>query len=507
MPRLRPRRSLLLVALAGWACGDDVPSTTPDGSTGSTTSDSTTGGTTSSPTGPTTTTTPPATGDSTDGGSEDTGFDPPEPSCGNGFVEADEECDDANDDDDDACSNACTVPCGLQWSETVLGPTQDSLIEGRSVARDDADQIVLSGLLREITTQMDGTPLVGDDTVLVQAHMPGGGLVWEQVLGDPEGDARPAGVAVDGVGDVYVASTVDASDGGTAIRVTKLAAADGDPLWIHDFDGPIGGEDEIASGIAVGPDGQPVVSGQVRAGDGDDDVWVRKLQAADGTEVWTETYSGVGSGGFSTDDGGPVAIGADGSVFVLSRIYEDFQTNRGTLLRFGPDGGLPTWTFTPVIGGTDQTFTLEALTVAADGGPLMAVSRVDGADVSFWLYKLDDAGSEQWLRTGDDFEVADQGSDWILEGLATTGDELVVLGRYRNDTRMAGLSWWEPWVSRLDAAGTTRCQVLYQAPFEGLLPTSVLAFGVATASDGSALATGIQDSADESVLWLGSFRD
>src|SRR5690606_34788427 len=99
-----------------------------------------------------------------------------------------------------------------------------------------------------------------------------------------------------------------AADGGTAIRVVKLAAMDGAQQWVHDFDGPFPGEDELALGIAVGPDGQPVVSGQVRAGDGDDDVWLRKLEAVDGSEVWTQTYGGTGSGGFSTDDGGPLAI-------------------------------------------------------------------------------------------------------------------------------------------------------------------------------------------------------
>lgn len=488
--------------MLGWGCGDDLPDATPtdDGGSGTTsatpqTTTSADGSTSSSP-----------TGSSSDEGTEDTGFDPPQPMCGNGYVEDDEECDDGNEDDDDACNNACEVPCGLEWSELVLGPTLDSLIEGRSIATDDTGRILVSGALRVVTVEMDGTVTEEDDTVLVQSHMPGGGMVWEQVLGDPVGDATPSGVATDAAGDVYVASTVDAADGGTAIRVTKLAAGDGNELWVHDFDGPFPGEDEAATGIAVGPDGRPVVVGTARAGDGDDDVWVRKLEPADGSEVWTTTHGGVAAGAFSTDDGGPVAIAGDGSIYVLARIYEDFSTNRGTVLRFEPDGGMATWTFTPTIAGSDQVFTLEAITATADGGSLMAVSRVDGTEVAFWVYKLDDAGNEQWSLTRADFEVPEAGSDWVLEGLDTFGEELVVLGRYRNDQSVEGLSWSEPWVSRLDADAVPRCQVLYQAPFDGLLPTALRAFAVATDPQGHALVTGVQDGADESSLWLGSFR-
>ena len=155
------RWSLLPLSLAGpWlgACGDDgtvaplggSSSTGDEASTGTPTSSSTAAvdeGTSTDATGVT----------STDGSTADTGFDPPVPACGNGFVEADEECDDANAVDDDACSNACQVPCGLQWSTLALGPTLDSEIEGLFVARDGGDAIVVAGRLREITVEMDGT--------------------------------------------------------------------------------------------------------------------------------------------------------------------------------------------------------------------------------------------------------------------------------------------------------------------------------------------------------------
>ncbi len=456
--------------------------------------DSTAAGTTTS--GTTT------TADST----EESGFDPPDAACGNGFVEAGEQCDDGNEEDGDSCNSQCQIPCGLQWSTLTLGPTLDSEIEALAVATDSADQVLVSGRLREVTVDKGGNVVVGEDTVVVQSHQPTGGLVWEQVLGSPDGDVFSAGVAVDAADDVYVASTVDVAAGGTAIRVTKLLGASGAEDWTHDFDGPFAGEDERAFDIAVGPDGQPVVSGQARAGDGDDDIWLRKLDAATGDEVWTTTYSGVGAGGFSTDDGGPLAIADDGSIYVLARTYVNFETQVGTLLRFGPDGGPATWTFTPVIEGTNQQFGLVDVTGDPSGQPVLAIERVDGANVNFWVYALDTAGVEQWSRSRADFEQAELGSSWVLEGLATTDEELVVLGRFLDDQRMPGTTWWEPWVSRLDVAGDSRCQVSYQGELVGLQPPSLFGYSVASTSDGSAVAVGEQASSKESGLWIASFR-
>jgi cysteine-rich repeat protein len=501
VPWLRRIRSSLVPLLLG-ACGDDGAVMPAEGS-------SSDGGSTAMP--GTTTVVDESSGTTTsamtDASTDDTGFRPPEPACGNGYVEADEECDDGNAADDDGCTNACQVPCGLQWSTLSLGPTLDSEIEGLEVARGEDDQIAVAGRLREITVERDGTVIEGEDTVLVQSHAAMGGMVWERILASPDGDAFVGGVAVDAAGDVYVAASIDAADGGSAIQVTKLAAADGGTTWVHDFDGAFVGEDELASGIAVGPDGQPVIAGQVRAGDGDDDVWLRKLDAADGTEVWTQTHSGVGAGGFSTDDGGPLAIAPDGSIYVLARIYEDFQTQRGALLRFTADGGPAEWTFVPSIAGANQQFSLGSLTVGEDGLPVMSVQRTGGVTIDFWIYKVDADGRQVWSRERADFEVRGAGTDWILEGLASNGSELVVQGRYFNDQRLVGSTWWETWVTRLGPDGSPRCQVLQQASFRGLLPPSLLGYAVTTASDGSAVVTGAQTSSDEAGLWLGSFRD
>jgi hypothetical protein len=163
--------------------------------------------------------------------------------------------------------------------------------------------------------------------------------------------------------------------------------------------------------------------------------------------------------------------------------------------------------FQPEIAGTEQMFGLGPVAVGEDGQPVMSVQRSSGATIDFWIYKLDVDGQPLWMRERSDFEVRGAGDDWILEGLAGSGEELLVQGRYLNDQRLAGSAWWEIWVSRLAADGSPRCQVLQQGEFRGLLPPSLLGYAVTSGSDGSAIVVGAQTSEDESGLWLGSFRD
>jgi cysteine-rich repeat protein len=81
-----------------------------------------------------TTTTTGSTGDTTTGSTTE----PPGPSCGDGVVDAGEQCDDGNDDDADACSNACTAAvCGDAILQTSVeecddgdGDNTDSCVEG-----------------------------------------------------------------------------------------------------------------------------------------------------------------------------------------------------------------------------------------------------------------------------------------------------------------------------------------------------------------------------------------
>lgn len=493
------------ILLASAACGDDVPdaggSDTEPATVGST---GTTGD--GSPTGSTSPGEAATSGDDTSGATEgtETGFDPPVPMCGNGYVEEGEQCDDANRVDDDDCSNACLVPCGIDRTLLELAPTLDSIVDPVDVEPTPEGGTVALALLREITTDARGNQTIADDVARVLAWDAAGRLAWETTVQSDDGDVVPAGIAVEGSGDVFVAATADAVDGGRSIVVRRLAAADGAEVWTQTIDGDVPGGDDVASGIALAADGDLIVAGHVRVADGDNDVWVRRVSAADGSEIWTATHSGTPSGGFSTDSGGPVAVAADGEVYVLARIYVDFQTIEATLLRFDGEGGGVQWALPPDIAGAEQTWFALDVVAQDDGSIVYAFERSAGVGLDFRVRSVDADAQVLWELDRDAF--VSQGADWQLAGLAAVGDDLVVAGSRTNDFTLGRTGFTDTWVVRLSGEGRERCRVEHEEPARGLLPPSVLSRSVSAAGDGSALVAAQWVSEGSAGIWAGWFR-
>ncbi len=501
----RSCRFALALALGAAACGDDVPSTTSDteASTGTTSASSTDGPIATTDASTTSTTGPMPT---TVADESDTGFDPPQAECGNGFVEDGEQCDDANADDDDGCSNACLVPCGIDWEVVTPAPTPDSTSIGMFTAVGADGTVALVAMQQEVIADKRGNLTVFDDVVRVRVHEVTGRERWEQTLSSTDGDLAVQALKVADDGTVYVATSVPTADGGKLIRVQALAAGDGTTQWTADHDGTPG-EDDTASGLAIAPDGDVVVAGRVRAGDGDTDAWLRKLAAADGSEVWTTTYSGTPNNNFSVDIGGPVTVGADGTVYLLMAEYVDFETRQATLLAYDADGVGPQWTFAPSLPGSGQAKDHFPLEVAAtdDGGVLMAFTRTIGGEPQFHVYKLDAAGAQEW--TLDTTWLRDRmGRDYELRGIGTHAAGVVLSGRYLNDFESFESSWGEVWLVRLDHAGNESCRVTYQASARSLLPPSLGPRGAAVGPNEGVFITGERALEGESAIWIGRFR-
>lgn len=499
--------TVLVTAAVG--CGDDVPDFTADGtsgalppgqvdSTGAVDADGPDAGD-DTPTG-----NEPTSGvDPTTG---DTGFEPPEPACGNGFIEDDEQCDDGNRDDADGCNNACQVPCGLDFATLALPPTDESVVTADHVVATADGGAVLVGLLREITTDQRGNEQIEPDVAQAMHFDAAGRVVWTTNVDNPDGGLSPEAVAVDGDGNIVIAATGDDPDGTDGIFVVKLAVADGEELWRHTFAGDIADEDDAATGVAVTAQGDVVVSGQARVGEGDNDVWVRRLAAADGTEVWTSTYSGAGTGMFSTDDGGPVTVDADGQVWVLGLEYVDFETRPPVLLRFAADGGPAELVQQQSLPGTEQQYDTVDIVAADGGGVFVAYLRVLGSGLQHVVARHAADGTQTWLRSGEDFET-DAGSDWDVAGIAVLDGELLVAGSLTNDVTIPDAEWSEVWVARVADDSTTRCQAIYRGQADGLLPPSIDAAAAAAGSvDSIGLVSGLQFLDGDTSLWLGRFR-
>lgn len=483
------------------ACGDDGAAPQHD-ATGSESSSATTTPTNTQTSADTSTgsTTPGTTGPD-EGSSSDTGYEPPTPACGNGFVEVGEDCDDGNDEPLDACPNDCVFACSLEWDLIRSGPTLESDIYGVSIASDDRGNVYAIGYQREIDVDPKGVQTIGDVTTLVLALDTTGAERWSTVLAAEDLAVRPGAVTVDGDGVPHVALTREVDTGGTDVQVVRLDPADGATVWTHDVVAPLDGGDDEAVAITAGADGAIVVTGSIAVADGDDDAWTRKLDPVDGTEVWTASYDGPSMGMFSTDNAGPVAVGVDGTVAVLAQAYVDFSTAPATLLVYGPDGGDPLWTWTPADDGASQELGPVGVAIDADGNVYAAYERITSV-VRFWVAKFDAGGTEQWLLGDDHFLGPDL--DWSLSAMGLGPAGLALVGSYGANDGAEG--WVEAWAAQTDFDAEPLCLFTVQGTGGGVLPPGLFAQGGAVAPDGKVLGIGQWIDEQEEALWLARLR-
>ncbi|MFZ6180662.1 DUF4215 domain-containing protein [Nannocystis pusilla] len=497
-----PRRSAALFALF-CACSDSAATTTDDDSTGAASSTSESGASTSTTTGSTTAPTTTAGPDSTSS-SGDPGFEPPAPVCGNGYLEAGEQCDDGNDVDDDGCDGACLVPCGLAGEAVALAPSAESELWVVAVAPAPDGGFVAIARQREITSDEEGMQTFGLARTRAIRYAPDGQPQWDVLLAPADIRFTPVDGVVDADGHVYVVATVAGADKDD-IRAVKLDGTDGHVLWTMDKDGAEPMSDDKASGIALAPDGDVVIAGDVSDGPGGGDVWLGKLTAGEGTEVWSTVWSGAGNGMFSNDDAGRLAVAGDGSIYVGAREYVDYNIGEAVLLKFAADGGPAEWKFSPLADGSVHNHGPGWVSVDAAGDVLYTAVRLQGAVPNFWVYKVGPDNELLWERALADYE--DDGDQWSLDGAAFAPDgEVVLAGSLRLKDKVAQLEWREAWLARLGGDGEVRCRVRHRAPSPDLLPPDVVTYDAAVGADATAYVGGVLVVAGEQQSWVGLFR-
>ncbi|MBV1860999.1 MAG: PQQ-binding-like beta-propeller repeat protein [Nannocystaceae bacterium] len=504
---MRARTMGLMIALA-LGCGDDVTQTGDEGSSSGTSTQqptsgsggpSTSGSTTQGPTSGSTTT----EADSSSG----TGFEPPDPACGNGFVEDGEECDDANDDNEDGCTAACALRCGLEWSAVVLPPTDTSIIDARDVDANARGGAAVGGFLREITTDQRGNETILDDEGIVVRISPDGETLWTTAIEVAGFDAEVTGVAMDDAGNVYVSVTVGAVDDDGDIRLYKLDPL-GAVLWFSEFDSAVDTAEDSSFGVAIGGDGNPVITGQVRVAVGDNDVWVASYDAASGDEIWTSTWSGESNEGFSTDSAGPMSIGVDGTVYLYVGEYVDFQTRLATVLAFDGAGGAATEIFSPEVGIGGGEFVPMDVSAEPGGTLLLTSIRLFPGENTYHLERVDlGSGEVTWAVDGPFFEDAlgARGAAgftlFAADPLDTGG--VVVSGLLERSAEDA--TWVETWVARFDETDAVDCTFVRESPQLSFIPGSL--FGRTMSAGGSGQAVVAAQEVEGGLsIWIGAFR-
>jgi hypothetical protein len=219
----------------------------------------------------------------------------------------------------------------------------------QAVAVDSAGNIVVVGEFRETAT-FGGAQLAsaGGADVFVARYSPSGAHLWSKRLGGA-GDDGASAVAIDDQGAIFVAgyfqgASIDLGGGARANAgpvgtsdgfVVKYSAA-GQHLWSS----RLGGTDaDIANGISVGSDGDPVVVGMFRGTAidfggrslsstwGGQDGYIVKLSGANGANIWARN---VNCGG--PDMAEAVAVDGSGNVFVTGEFAGNADFGNGAYL-------------------------------------------------------------------------------------------------------------------------------------------------------------------------------
>jgi|GEM_PF-3109667 len=148
-----------------------------------------------------------------------------------------------------------------------------------------------------------------------------------QVNGSASGNDEAKAVAVDTAGNVIVAGYVTTATGAD-VYVAKYNSNGGsgvsltEPIWTYTFNGSGNGTD-VALSIALLGTTQVVVGGQAAGSGTGNDFFAAKLNAADGTVVWTKESNRSGT---TSDIPAKVAVGSDGGVVLTGASGSDAWT-------------------------------------------------------------------------------------------------------------------------------------------------------------------------------------
>ena len=417
---VRPARASALAALLactpappGGDPGTDASTLAPASTTDPTTTSQTTNvdPTTTTDVDPTTTTEP-----------------PPPPVCGDGLVQAGEECDDGNQDDADCCTSACTKgqdePGQVCWTVTLEGDKNGEDQAG-GIAVDAAGDLYVAALVVDTLTGPDA---------LIRKLDPGGVGVWtQQYDGGANGPDAALEIAAEPSGFMVAVGRQTVAMGQPSEFWLSKCTPTGQIVWQFTDGAPIAG----AAAALHGDD--PVIAGNIKQ-NGDTNAWVRKYDE-NGTQLWTAVHAGA-SGGL--DSLGGVAVDGAGNVIAVGRESTAGEGFDILVLQFAPDS-TPGWSDRVDGGMAGNDW---ASDVAVDpAGNVYVAGRVDagGGFSDAWLRKYDPAGEPLW--TGG-FAGAFGESDDVTAIAATADGGFVAAG-----STAVGPGDTDLWIRRYDPSG------------------------------------------------------
>lgn len=321
---------------------------------------------------------------------------------------------------------AARFQAGTLFSRYRIGPTGGSLIWVTTVASS------LNDFTNGLAVDSGGNILAtgsANGGIFLNKYGPGSDVIWSKgyILG-----GAGTGVAVDSSDNVYLSGAVAGMGTGYSdVLIHKYPSGGGDALWAKRFSGPT---EEACLSVAVGPDGNPVITGffyatidfggTILTSAGGSDIFLVKLSSVDGSTIFAYRFGEQENA--QNDIGYGVACANDGSIYLCGQFGNsiDFGNGTGTLTSTGLDAFLVKFNSSGVaqwskrIGGALNDTAYSCATFY-DGsvvvcGSFRGTANFGGGNVSstgnfdIFVAKYAPDGTYVWAYTfGGNFQVSD----------------------------------------------------------------------------------------------------
>jgi len=303
------------------------------------------------------------------------------------------------------------------WRQLISGTIRNSFELARSVAVDQAGNVVAAGFVRNARTC--------GDFVLAKFDGESGAELWRQVINGTANQADEAfAVALDDAGDVVAVGSTWNAGTGTDFTVIKFDGTSGTALWRQVVDGTQNLHDR-ALAVALDATGNVVAVGEIWNVGTDVDFTVIKFDGTSGTELWRQVIDGSGNG---PDEALRVAVDATGNVVAAGRLFVGPSNTDFAVIKFDGASGKERWR--QLLDGTaSRVDGARALALdAADHVVVAGVLENVGTGRDFMVVKFEEAsGAELWRQKID--------GTVILSVTADAAGNIIAGGQLRNAGR------------------------------------------------------------------------
>ncbi|UOQ68763.1 SBBP repeat-containing protein [Hymenobacter volaticus] len=269
----------------------------------------------------------------------------------------------------------------LQWESRYSGPANTDVAAG--LALDGVGNVYVTGTSYESTDS---------DYATIKVDATTGRQLWSARYNGPrKGYDLVRELAVDAAGNVAVTGT---SEGDTSYDyATVKYTTNGQPVWQARYNGAGNSYDE-ATGVALDAAGNVAVTGYADTGNSNWDYVTIKYAAMTGQQTWAQAYNGAAG---SYDEARDVVVDGAGNVAVTGRSFNASGRSDYATLKYAGATGQPLWQAqAPESTAGDATAT--SLAVDAAGNVAVTGSSVAvGSSVDYATFKYTAAtGQPLW---------------------------------------------------------------------------------------------------------------